>query len=228
MTVIKATVVLPVVAAAGSLDRDSVNHTWWFETVGAADQTVANNISGQLFRFYGVAVTEGPFTGIVAASFSSALDGENVLVKMYDMGDPEPRVPFFVEESFDLPIPTTGGNLPHEIALCLSFEGQAASGIAMARRRGRVYLGPFNSGQDVAVSGQDSRPEPELMQVIRAAAARLADDEFEAGEIVGWRQRSETTGAVIPVRKVWVDNAWDTQRRRGFAATVRMERTVPT
>lgn len=157
-------------------------------------------------------------------------------VKMYNMADTIPRVPLYETEaaSGGLGI-ITDKAAPSEVALCLSYAAAVASGQNAARRRGRMYIGPFNiqalgSSADASLGGSsDGRPISSLRQAIQERAERLVID-LNSADVL-WVTYSPTTDALggtpdaasAPVSRFWVDNAWDTQRRRGYAPTHRLE-----
>jgi hypothetical protein len=107
--------------------------------------------------------------------------------------------------------------LPHEVALCTSF---AANGTgAPGRRKGRIYLGPFNN--------QMSGPRPPTANRVAIAGATTALQSALLalnGNIAIW---SRADGVVRGAARGWVDDAWDTQRRRGIVATTRTTWTNP-
>jgi hypothetical protein len=169
-------------------------------------------------------------------NFYQAIDGvvlapsvaANALVKIYDMRDPEERVP---EHEFTIALtPAAGIALPNEVALCLSFRAEYESGVNPQRRRGRIYLGPVSSDTVTTVAGQ-SRPLGSVQTAVAAAADAMADGELiNIGdpERVRWSIYSPTTDATQDIGLAfndviggWVDNAYDTQRRRGPAPTSR-------
>lgn len=136
-------------------------------------------------------------------------------VKWYNMADPKPRQPVRT----DLIIPTIGGavaGLPQESAICLSYRGAPVSGVVAARRRGRIYTGPFHRN----TTELDGRVLIALRGAVAAAGASLlaASDASAAWAWVGY---SPTDQVFWNVAGGWVDNEWDTQRRRGLSSTVR-------
>ena len=136
-------------------------------------------------------------------------------VKMYNMADPTPRAPVW-DDTFNLTTNPTGDPLPSEIALCVSFQGDRVSGQSQARRRGRIYLGPL-AEQDNDTAG---RPAAAVTTDAGAWGAFLLDASLlDAGWT--WCVYSATDDELVPVTNVWVDNAWDVQRRRGLAPSVR-------
>jgi hypothetical protein len=150
---------------------------------------------------------------------SSLYTWQAARVKLYNMADPIPRVPIF-----DLPLGLTGSfplnTLPQEVALCLSFQGAKISGENQARRRGRIFLGPFSSS---AADTGTGRPEDDLITAVSDTANTLLTTSNAA---TGWKWAViSVTGPTAPnatvVTNGWVDNAWDTQRRRGNKAGAR-------
>ena len=159
----------------------------------------------------------GAFYGAFVSHLSVALDLSKFRLKMYNMSDPEPREPF-EDGLFTVIGPTgTAGGAP-ELAICLSFQGDPASGIPMRRRRGRVYLGPL------AINvGGTSEDVPASMVATAAAAGQSLLNSSNASAAYEWIVLSQAGGGLsaVKVTNGWVDNAWDIQRRRGIPATVR-------
>lgn len=117
---------------------------------------------------------------------------------------------------FTLGATTSTASLPDEVALCTSFASVVPPGGRPGRHRGRIYMGPFVSGFNTA----DGRPSDILVERLVAATNQLALDLIDAGVALSvW---SRVDKATRPVVRGWVDNAWDTQRRRGVAATGRV------
>jgi hypothetical protein len=139
------------------------------------------------------------------------------VIKVYDMGDPVPRQPLTVFPMVTFPVAPAQTGFPDEVALVLSFQGAKVSGVPQARRRNRVYFGPVTTASAV-VTSNENRPSAGIIDdLIKAADEKLAIATLG----VEWIVRSETTGVVTPVTDGWVDNSWDTQRRRGTAPSAR-------
>lgn len=208
----------------GALPEDAVVNTWHFENdTEVGTDTFARDQDGlrdRLVEFY-----QG-----LQAIFSSILTG-NGTIKLYDWDDDIPRVPK-LEDTFTF-TPTTGVVLPAEVAICLSMEGERESGVKMARRRGRVYLGPL-SGEVVAVTGTpaDAKVHPSYRTQILTHATDLAVGSSSGSfRMAIWsptetREGGSTDDAWNDVVRFWVDDAFDTQRRRGGAPTARQFATV--
>lgn len=155
----------------------------------------------------------------------SGYAGSNI--RVYDLDDPMPRAPLI-----DWPMSVGGHagssskNLPDEVALCLSYSAGPASGLPIARRRGRVYIGPFSdnalrTGEGVST---ESAPAQALMDVIVDAASAMRSIAEGAG--YSWSVWSPTDQLATTIVDWHVDNAWDTQRRRGNKPTARVSDSV--
>lgn len=134
--------------------------------------------------------------------------------KHYEVDDPEPRAPVLTGQASLSP---SGTPMPPEVALVLSFQADQASGVPQARRRNRIYLPFLNTG----AAGTDGRPSSATVtDVVTAADALLAASGPTTADWV-WVVYSPTDGLFEEVNNGWVDNEWDTQRRRGRKATSR-------
>jgi len=123
-----------------------------------------------------------------------------------------------LEQPFDLvDSPIQNVSLPAEVALCTSFN---ASGSGPARRRrGRMFIGPFNTGALGTATSSETPPAGELMGVLRDATERLNSAMVVwGGQLCVW---SRADAELKPVTDGWVDNAWDIQRRRGVDPSAR-------
>lgn len=202
MSIIRAKVTIPYVS---QLPEDSVVNTFHFITdtpVVAADY---DNINGLLTAFY------NGFTG----KYSSKYQPENATLACYDLAEPEPRVPHGVNTDMGLTASPAGTtDLPSEVAVCLSFAGAPEAGVPPARRRGRVFLGPWTVGD--AIDGDTGLVVAALRTSIANAAATLTNDDD-----VHWAVYSPTDDVATQVTHGWVDNAFDIQRRRGLQPTLR-------
>lgn len=155
------------------------------------------------------------FYNQIGTKFGGSVAQNGHTVQMYDLADPQPRAPFY-STTFGLTSAPTGNSLPQEVALCLSFQGNRVSGESQARRRGRVYIGPFSSSQ-VDSSG---RPVSALVSSLVTAGAGLLAAANAAPEWQ-WGIWSTVDNEMVTVTNGWVDNAFDTQRRRGLDPTTR-------
>lgn len=182
------------------LPEDKVVNVWHCT---APDPTEAADFIANVIGFY--QSIDEHFSAVVNASTDACS------VKAYNLDDPIPRAPE-VEDTFTL-ADATGGELPLEVAICLSFQGDQISGQPQARRRGRIYLGPLETG----VVDLDGFVATAVHQDIATAAGVL----LAASGLWDWVVYSPTEDTSADVTNGWVDNEFDTQRRRGRVATAR-------
>lgn len=187
--------------------EDVVVNTWSFNM--SSDPAVLEPVAELLADFYLDLDTY----------LQSTIDTSGHEVRWYDRSDPEPRTPVLVVP-FALTPNTSNIPMPREVAVCLSFAATPASGSSNARRRGRIYFGPLNTSATVS-SGAYVRPASGFMNALLDAYASMAatanNDHAAAHEV--W-SGVDSTGR--DVTRAWVDNEWDTQRRRGVRATGRV------
>lgn len=186
-------------------------------SVNTAAETVADagtDILGRLTTFYTSNNTNHPLEWYLSNVLTGVAD-----VKMYDRADPEPRVPEF-EGVINLGAAFPGSSTPYpsEVAVTLSFEAAQVSGINQARRRGRIFLGPLNPGAAAFTSGK-AKVAPILLADAAVAMARLRSDLITDG--YRWQVWSRAGNQGADVASGWIDDALDTQRRRGERATTR-------
>lgn len=204
---------------ANALPEDRATNTFHFVTQSNPPSALElNGISDAVEAFY-VSIPVGAASAIWSF-FSSEMAQIGHSVTFYDLGDAEPRTPLR-EDFFSLPGSPNGDPLPGEVALVLSFQGVAVSGEPQARKRGRVYIGRLD--KDSASAGRPSAP---ILATLQSAGLALGNA-GEASLIWSWAIYSPTSDAAgdpTPFSIVdngWVDNAFDTQRRRGLAPTAR-------
>lgn len=133
--------------------------------------------------------------------------------KVYDVADEEPRAPVF-DDTWDFTTAPAGESLPTEVALCISYEAVRVSGLEQASRRGRIYWGPW----DIQWT-EGGRPTAAVISDVKNAFITFIDNLNAAGALFVVYSRKNADAQTVA--RVWIDNAWDTQRRRGQAATVR-------
>jgi len=150
--------------------------------------------------------------GILASSI--AQNGH--MIKYSALPGTPPNYPF-EEDTFNLAVAPSATALPSEVALVLSFQGVRAAGFPQNRRRGRIYIGPCS-----ASINSNARPSGAAIgQLATAGATFKSNIEAVTGGAHSWSIWSPTSGEGVHVDNGWVDNAWDTQRRRGVAVTSR-------
>jgi hypothetical protein len=191
----------------------SVN-TFHFNPGGPMTEAKAQEMENRIVNAYGHLTAGLAIHDIYGGQMSGAWS-----VRIYDLTDPEPRVPFY--ENDESAFTPSGSALPAEVAICVSYQAIKQSGNNQASRRGRVYLGPLG---DVSVNLADSsdvaaRPTTAVLNTCIQGIAQL--DVVVADSAVKWVVYSPKLDAFAEVDNLWVDNAFDTQRRRGERPTAR-------
>jgi hypothetical protein len=196
------------------LPEDDMVNTFHFVDATATTfvEDDAQDIATICENFY-TATPTGETSGL-DTMLSQQLSGTGTS-KVYDLSDPTPRVPLFTH-SFSLTVGSAGtGGLPSEVALCLSYSAFPVSGQPAARRRGRIYIGPLQNN-----TLTNGRPTTALINRIGAAGSDLRTGTGLPGDFV-WGVRSDVNNSTVAIADLYVDNAFDTQRRRGERPTAR-------
>lgn len=175
------------------------------------------------FESNSMAPTEGEVTTMIEAvqALFNGLEGimsdeiaAGPLLKIYNIDNPEPRVPL-VEAELDVSPSAGTVPLPAEVAICLSFRGGLVSGAPAGRRRGRIYVGPLGT----AALGVGGRPDPTVVGVMEdAVEAFRAELDPEPINHAVWSRAGDN---LYDVLEYWTDDAFDTQRRRGLAPSLK-------
>lgn len=148
-------------------------------------------------------------------------------VIVYDMNAAPPRVPLATRNMTGIPRGTD--SLPNEVAMVATHQGQPGSGLIQPRRRGRIYFGPFATTVLGTINDRDVAPSATAISQAIALIQALAGPHTSGSstfELGVYSPTADAEGAsVFEATTVstegWVDNAFDTQRRRGGAATSR-------
>lgn len=191
--------------------EDHIVNTWWCTRVGETDVDVAAAaFKADLDDFYQV----------IDGLMSPETDGWVPTFTAWDLADPKPRQPIYEANltALDSPQPN---RLPRELSICVSFRGTYVSGQNPARRRGRIYLGPWSSGMVDGATGKVAAAN--LATIVGAADDLLtASLGSTAYRWIVYSPTTDTAGSgsvgVYDVTAGWVDNEFDIQRRRGDVA----------
>lgn len=135
-------------------------------------------------------------------------------IKVYDALRPKPNPPLAIVVHPGGGSPTTSF-APRDVALCLSF----FAGVNSPRRRGRLYI-PMN----FVPGSLGLRPTSAQRSSVAAFVPALTTGYPTS---VKWAVYSRRDGATFPVTDWFVDDEWDTQRKRGLRSTTRTTGTVP-
>jgi hypothetical protein len=198
------------------IPEDVITNVWHFEwLVGTPSGSNFTNLRNNLDAFYTSVYTIGAGADWIAPW----VDISNCRIKVYDLDDPIPRAPVYENTFAITATPVTNSSVPLETAICLSFQGEPVSGTPQARRRGRIFIGGWAGLADAGDATSFPEVSSELRTGICAAAETLYDAMAEDDWFwVVWSRVDEEAALVT---NGWVDNAFDTQRRRGNAATAR-------
>lgn len=197
---------------------------------------VGADLLAALTRFYNLASEPFDLAHYLGAQLSRV--AAQTTVRAYTLDghlDGTPHGSPFFTGTFTLD-PRAGGNtFPDEVA-CVATIRAAGWDTALVevpdgadpgtlvdrprqRRSGRCYIGPLEAAA-ADFTTDAPRPSVAFMQVVRAAYQTLAADLVAGGHHLGvW---SRVDAAVRNAVRVEVDNAFDTQRRRGVRATSRI------
>lgn len=221
-----ALLVEAVLAHKSGLPKDSVVNSFCIATpsvdyvdseAGQAAQAVQN--------FY--TTVPAPSTGKVSDYIGPTISRAALACqfKVYDLtghldgsahGSPKKIV------TWTMPAGTSSSGLPSEVACAVSFHGgyvgdpefTQSGARPRARDRGRVFIGPLinSAGQEMGLE-QSSRPTSTFRILLKDAANVLMNDVTGAWSV--WSRKNAT---IIPVVGGWVDDSYDTVRRRGEKA----------
>jgi len=198
-------------------------------TVDADEENYVTNVwafnDGSLAGFDASATTIlKAFYDSLSTYLSPAIAQNGHTIKWYSLPlGPPPNYPTS-ETTFNLTSAPSGTAMPSEVATCLSFQGVTITGQPQRRRRGRIYLGPLNSTA-LGIGTDAGRVSATLRTGMTTAADTLANSIMGLGA-ARWGVWSGTDSALVNVDNGWIDNAFDTQRRRGLADTARTTFTV--
>lgn len=242
-----AQVVLP---RRSGLAKDSVVNT--YAIGGASSASPAGDltdIAEAIYRIYIASPAETPGSSFsflyMAGCLSNAVDGARV--KLYDISahlDGSPHGSPFMEVPFTLDTFSSAGSLPAEVACVATLEAVGRGnqlverpdgidpGFAPDRPRsrytGRVFIGPLRDSSDVMTLdvNKEARISSALSLFLRrnirdaAQSIHAIDPTYFLGV---WSRADE---AIRSIDNVAVDDAPDTQRRRGCGATTRQRTAV--
>jgi len=186
-----------------NVQANFATNTWH---VDADDLTELGNFHTALTTFY--QAVDGTMSSLVLATGGLALTS-------YLDTDPTPRYPV-LETSANLTV-GAGDPLATQLSIVVSFQGDRVSGTPQARQRGRIYL-PFPRE---ALNDTSGRPDSTTVSTIATAAGVLLAASAGGGPGWTWVVYSRTAPGYTVVTNGWVDNEWDTQRRRGREYTTR-------
>jgi hypothetical protein len=233
ITLTRAITVLPSLTGVPR-DRHMFGlHFLTSDTPSAADRTA---LATTLQEFINVAHNGAgsAISGFLGHSVSRGTDAAEVnlyektdLAGSADFGSPT------LETRFTLgPVVPATTPLPEECAVVVAYHGDLTgvaeeSGLTRpkARRRGRIYLGPLSNVAGSVEAGTNRLRVLSGFMTNLAAAMAFLDTDLAPTPYI-WSVYSPTAGATYPVVGGWIDDAFDTQRRRGLSPISRTTFTV--
>jgi hypothetical protein len=148
--------------------------------------------------------------------------GRGVTCKLYDLGAAKPR-PVLGEGTVaatNTRATSTAGN--SDVSICASFYGTRN----LPRQRGRSYLGYLTQ----STAGSQQPTAAQLLSMVAyfdmLAGLQLQVPDPGTNTDVDWVVYSPTSGSAWKVTQGWIDNEWDTQRRRGLKPSSRQNHPV--
>ncbi len=140
-----------------------------------------------------------------------------ITVKWYEPGL-NPGGPAFTKK-YTTGFTSAAQSGPLETAICLSYATVDNVEASTPRRRGRIYIGPIAGGvQNISTVGAG------LRNIVLTLGQNLASV-GNAGNTT-WMLYSRADNAYVKIESIWCDDAWDTQRRRGLAPSLRQAQDV--
>jgi len=196
-----------------NLPEDEVVNVFHFQKTGDYATNVGDTLT-QVEAFY-----TAVYSGNTVGQFLSPWVQRTAQLRAYDLLTDPPRIPTI--QTLSLPSAESNSGLPEEVAICLSYHGAVPPALT-PHRRGRIYFGPLcTTAYSIANTTNPARPSTSVTQTLGLAAAALV----LSG--AGWAVRTKHGGTGIApgfltlIHDGYVDNALDTQRRRGPRTTAR-------
>lgn len=238
---VKCVVTLPAVSG---FPEDACTNTFSFIVpAGFPTAPTYEQLTNAIAEFYNfITSTTNAIASFMGPSLSRAANACSVDV--YDVtghlnGSPHGS-PVYTD-LFTLAGDEAGQELPREAALALTLRGNgwasqlveepddADPGDEVQRPRqrytGKVYLGPWKDTSDAeSATGNLSIPSTALRTTILDSAENLFDDLSVLS--IFWSTWSRSDAAMRSITDVQIDDAWDTQRRRGGAPVTRTTRNL--
>jgi hypothetical protein len=207
---------------ANGLSKDRYVNTFYGLWIGEPSPTQLTDAATAIKAFY----TARSSGAVLRTYMATNLNGPGTTIKAYHV-NLDPTHPPIYEEEYSFP--TAAGaaeNYPAEVALCLSYQSSEAPGVDIRSRRGRIYIGPLTTAAGSSGgAGGATRPNVGVTNCLLDAAQALKTQMAAAGGT--WSVFSPKHLALgdvsysYSITSVSVDDAFDTQRRRGAAPTAK-------
>jgi len=209
--------------------KDNTVNTFHFTTPTASgevdSQAVFDALVASVKDFFDTGAT-GPSGGAVLnpprAFFTSVAITPTVTIKVYRC-ETEIALGLSAEPlyttTFNLGAMDAGAPYPAEVAVCASFRHAPTDpAYPAASQRGRIYIGNLSSTQAGGVTGGRCYVGSGFRDVLCGQMKKLAAVTTAGIDWVVW---SHKLAQAFPITAGWVDDAFDTQRRRGEDAATR-------
>jgi hypothetical protein len=221
------------------LARDQVVNTWTFAAEADLDAGMLTTLESALTDFYNGNTVAG--TGLSVANFIGPTMSRTIAptFKHYDLdghlNGTAVGSPVRVQPMALLGAGNGGTGLPAEVSCCLSSHadfgtdaefGPGGLSRPRARDRGRVYIGPLSATGCISQEATTLRPyvSDSLRNTLIDAGRRLFSFPSLPASWVVWSRKAAAVKNVVAIS---VDDAFDTQRRRGERPNVRTTWTLP-
>lgn len=238
--IIHAQVVIP---HKSGFSEDAVVNTFAVSAPGfVGDNTDLGEVTIPLAQFYtradGLGQKVGSWLGHGLSRTAGACQ-----IKLFDITahlNGSPHGSPFATDFFTLPAPGVDTTLPEEVALAITTRADgwqeaavelpdgpdAGSEVDRIRQRlsGRIYVGPLTGQAFESDAGFKARPKTALRDTLLNSLHRTTAELAANGHaLIVWSRKN---AGWSPVSHLQVDNAFDTQRRRGPDPTVRTTRDI--
>lgn len=206
-------------ASGTGLPRDVATQAFTFDVGSALLPLYTSALTGLLDDFY--SQVQSPATVSIASFLRNGLVLPNVTVKWGTIDVMTGVVTPTTETSFTVAgMASVGDSLPAECAVRASVHG-AITGVQAVdrRRRGGPFLGPGFIATAATIASGRVLVDPDLVAAVSACSSKLQTDAAIAGYLwVVYSRADQTTHEIVGG---FVDNAWDTIKRRGTGPSAR-------
>jgi hypothetical protein len=197
--------------ASEAADIATMLKSFYNDTFESASTDVANYIGRQISRAANVCK--------VVVYHKDDFDRDTLF------GSPDHTLSFTLD-----PAQASTTEFPSEVAICCSFHGDLTDvpetvgtppnvTRPAARRRGRLYIGPLNSA---ASAGGGATPDPLTSANVQNALGRALRMLRSDDSPTRWGIWSKADEEFYEIEGGYIDQAFDTQRRRGVASSARI------
>ncbi len=217
MAILRAEVHLPFTT---NLPKDVSINALHFGVEGDAD----NDSNWDDIRDLVAAFWNTTISGIAPSAYLSSIiqrATDACYIKFYD-AEADPQVLLGQRNFTANSAAVAETNYPNEVAICLSLTCTPGGSVPVRRRRGRMYVGPVNVGVEGSrtVAGEEV---PAVASTVRTTFATACENMATQDDFpfVSWGVWSTVNEALYVITGGFIDNDFDTQRRRQYPASAR-------